>query len=148
MTIHTLHAYFDQESDLYLYDDKDKGVFKEPLVRSTTEAIHNLLLSSGDWEDIKLRPEHVTLKFTDDPECCLYMQLKQHPIVILHYSSRETEMTRYLVEGMFPPAFVDERVFLDDMSGPTLVDLCDHLMDYFPETPEQFYCQLSVKQDC
>jgi len=148
MTIHTLHAYLDQESDLYLYDDKDKGVFKEPLVRSTTHAIHCLLLSAGLWDDIKDKPEHVTLKFTLDSQDCLLMQSKQDPIVKLHYERRNTDMSVYLVEGMFPPAFVDECTFLDDMDGPRHVDLCDHLMDYFPAAPEFFYCQLSIKQDC
>ena len=157
MTIHTLHAYYDSESELYYYDDKSHGVVREPLVRSTTEAIHTLLLSAGLWDDIEAKPEHVALKFTQDPECCLHMQLKQHPIVKLHYVMRELDMTRYLVEGIFPPAFVDESIFLDDMNGPGHIDLCDHLLDYFPTEPnillgEEYpsppkiiYCQLSLR---
>ena len=157
MTIHTLHPYLNQDSSLYIYDDAPKGVFKEPLVHSTTEAIHSLLLSAGLWDDIDAKPERVTLKFTDDPECCLYMQFKQDPIVKLQYARRDADWSVYLVEGIFPPAFADERTFLDDMSGPTYVDLCDHLSDYFPREPamllgdcypsppEFFYCQLSLR---
>ena len=145
--IHTLNAYLDAESDLYLYDDAPKGVFKEPLVRSTTDAIHQILLSSARWDDDKSKPERVKLRFTADPQACMNMQLKMdHPIVKLHHTGRDHDMSTYLVEGYFPQSFTDEMDFMDDMGGPTTVELCDHLMDYFPEAPKLFYCQVSLAE--
>lgn len=141
MTIHTLHPYLDQDSGLYIYDDAPKGVFKEPLVHSTTQAIHCILLSAELWDDIKDKPERVVLNFSLDRSD---FTNSVDPVIKLHYSRRDSDMSVYLVEGISPPAFVDECIFLDDIDGPRYVELCDHLMDYFPAAPEFFYCQLDL----
>jgi len=144
--IHTLNAYLDPESDLYHYDDKPRGVFKEPLVRSTTDAIYGILLSAGLWDDLKTRPSKVTLRFTADRTECVVMQSQQDPIVKLHYRRKDHDMCVYLVQGFFPPDFVDERDFLDEMGSFTEAELCEHLMDYFPSAPETFYCLVSIPE--
>ena len=144
--IHTLNAYLDTESDLYLYDDKPLGVFKEPLVRSTTDAIHGILLSAGLWDDENSKPKRVTLRFcavSDEP---LRMYSNELPIVRLHYRRKDSGMCVYLVEGWFPQSFTDERDFIDDMAGPTEVELCEHLLDYFSKAPAIFYCQVSLAE--
>ena len=143
--IHTLNAYLDPESDLYHYDDKPKGVFKEPLVRSTTDAIHDILLSSSQWDDHKTMPPKVTLKFTADTESCLFMQLKKDPIVRLHYRRKDHDMCVYAVQGIFPERFVDEMEFMEEMGDALEVELCEHLFDYFPSAPEIFYCQVKLE---
>ena len=145
--IHTLDTYLDSESDLYHYDDKPKGVFKEPLVRSTTDAIYGILLSSALWDDLKTQPSKVRLRFTADKETCLFMQLQKLPIVALIYKERDAEFCIYGLTGVAPQSFVDEMDFMDDMSGPTTVQLCEHLMDYFPEPPDIFFCQVSISED-
>jgi hypothetical protein len=145
--IYTLNTYLDPESDLFHYDDKPKGVFKEPLVRSTTDAIYGILLSAGLWDDLKTRPSKVTLRFTADKETCLFMQLQKLPIVALLYKERDVEFTVYNVTGVAPQSFVDEMDFLDEMGDPTTAQLCDHLMDYFQEPPDAFYCQVSIPAD-
>ena len=142
--IHTLNAYLDPESDLYLYDDAPLGVFKEPLVRSTTDAIHEILLSAGLWDDDKLKPKRVTLRFCAISDDALRMNSTELPIVRLHYRSKDHDMCVYGVEGWFPQSFTDERDFMDDMGGPTEIELCEHLLDYFPAAPELFYCQVSL----
>ena len=142
--IHTLNAYLDAESDLYLYDDAPKGVFKEPLVRSTTDAIHCILLSAGLWDDDKLKPKRVTLRFAAISDDALRMNSTELPIVRLHHTGRDHDMSTYLIEGWFPQSFTDEMDFMDDMGGPTTVELCEHLMDYFEKPPAIFYCQVSL----
>ena len=142
--IHTLDTYLDPESDLLHYDDKPKGVFKEPLVRSTTDAIHEILLSAGLWDDDQLKPKRVTLRFCAISDDALRMNSTELPIVRLHYRSKDHDMCVYGVEGWFPQSFTDERDFMDDMGGPTEIELCEHLLDYFPAAPELFYCQVSL----
>ena len=144
--IHTLNAYLDTESDLYHYDDKPRGVFKEPLVRSTTDAIYGILLSAGLWDDLKTRPSKVTLRFTADKETCLFMQLKKLPVVALFYKERDVEFAVYNVTGVAPQSFVDEMEFMEEMDDVMTAQLCEHLMDYFPEPPEVFYCQVSIPE--
>ena len=142
--IHTLDTYLDPESDLLHYDDKPKGVFKEPLVRSTTHAIHMILLSSGLWDDDTSKPQRVTLRFCAVSSEPLRTHSTELPIVKLHYQRKDHDMCVYLVEGWNPQSFTDEWDFLDDMGGPTEVELCEHLLDYFPAAPELFYCQVSL----
>ena len=148
MTLHTLNAYLDAESGLYHYDDAPKGVFKEPLVRSTTDAIHCILLSAGLWDDSKTKPERVTLRFSNDETLDQFL-LKvgpplESPVIALHYRRKDQDMCLYGVQGVFPQSFIDEMDFMDDMSGPTMVELCEHLLDYFKAAPESFYCQVSI----
>lgn len=144
MTVHTLNAYLDTDSDLYVYDDKSKGVFQEPLVRSTTDAIYNILLSASLWDDLKTRPSKVTLRFCAVSDDALRADATDHPIVRLHYDSKDHDMCIYVVQGWFPQAFVDEMDFMDDMDAPTSVELCEHLLDYFSTAPAIFYCQVSI----
>ena len=143
--IHILYCWLHKPSNLFHYDDKTKSVFAEPLVESTTEAIHQILLSGHKWDDWQQRPALVNLRFTADPGACLNLQLKMdHPIVKLHYLRKDKDMSIYGVEGIFPQRFVDEWEFMDEMGEPTEVELCEHLMDYFPSAPELFYCQISL----
>lgn len=146
--IYTLNTYLDAESDLYHYDDKPKGVFKEPLVRSTTDAIVGILVSASRWDSCSDKPNNVRLRFTADPQACMNMQLKMdHPIVKLHYQHKDHDMCVYLVEGYFPESFVEETEFVDAMGGPAEIELCPHLLDYFRSAPELFYCQVSIPED-
>ena len=146
MTIHTLHCWLHKPSNLFHYDDKTKSVFAEPLVESTTEAIHQILLSGHKWDNWQVRPEAITLKFTAEHESCLFMQLRDDPIVKLHYLRKDADMCVYGMEALFPQRYVDEQEFMDDMGGPTEVELCEHLMDYFPSPPEFFYCQIMLRR--
>ena len=147
MTVHTIHAYLDTESDLYNFDDKLLGVFKEPLVRSTTDAIYSILLSAALWDDLKTRPSKVILRFCAIGDDALRMNSTELPIVRLHDRRQNHDMCVYLVEGRFPESFADERDFIDDMAGPTEIELCPHLLDYFPVAPEIFYCQVACGGD-
>ena len=144
--IHTINAYYDDASQLYIYDDASLGVFKEPFVRPTTDAIFSILLSSGLWDDIKNKPRKVTLRFCPVSDDALRMNSTELPIVRLHYNRKDHDMCIYLVQGWFPQRFVDEMDFLDDFNGPTEVKLCPHLLDYFKEPPAIFYCQVSLTE--
>ena len=150
MTIHTLNAYLDAESDLYLYDDAPKGVFKEPLVRSTTDAITQILVSAALWDSCSDRPERVTLRFTTEPESCLFMQMKPLPIVTLEHAPErdpDSEFHLYTVTGLAPESFKDEMDFMEAMGDHLLVELCEHLLDYFPtDPPYRFFCQVSLAE--
>lgn len=152
MTVHTLHARLNHPDageigkTCYHYDDPEHGVYCEQLVASTTLAIQCIALSAKLWDDPKDGPEHVTLRFCPVSDDALRELNPDLPIVRLHRRRRDinTEMTIYLVEGWHPPAFSDEMEFMDNMSGPPEVELCDHLMDFFPQAPEIFYCQVDV----
>ena len=142
--IHTLNAYLDPESDLYHYDDKPKGVFKEPLVRSTTDAIHDILLSSSQWDDHTAYPKQVTLHFCAVSDDALREGSTELPIVRLHYRRKDHDMCVYAVQGWFPQRFVDEMEFMEEMGDALEVELCEHLFDYFPSAPETFFCQVKL----
>ena len=130
----------------YFYDDPAHGVYCEQLVKSTSEAIHDITMSSGLWNDDTNKPEHVTLNFCAVSDDALRESNPDLPIVRLRRCGRNinNEMTLYLVQGWFPQSFVDEMDFMDEMSGSTMIELCDHLMDFFPQAPELFYCQVSL----
>ena len=141
MTLFTLHARLNHPDageigkTTYHYDDPDHGVYCEQLVESTTNAIHDITLSSGIWKGgPHTKSEHVTLRFCAVSDDALREINPDLPIVRLHRRGRDTntEMTIYLVEGWYPQVFVDEMDFMDDMVGPTQIELCDHLMDFFP----------------
>ena len=86
--------------------------------------------------------QRVTLASARQLRCsCAYTL---NPIVRLHYRRKDHDMCVYLVEGWFPQSFTDERDFMDDMAGPTEVELCPHLLDYFEKAPALFYCQVSL----
>lgn len=149
MTIHTLHprlnhpAAGDYGKTHYHYDDTPKEVYAEPLVASTTEAIHQILLCAQQWTDIKVAPEFVTLRFSDS----ILELAKAHPpdrwpVVRLNFSSTVDGFSTYNIEGLHPEHIAAEIDFIADMHGLT-VDLCPHLMDYFPSPPDHFFVEIS-----
>lgn len=152
MTVHTLHARLNHPDageigkTCYFYDDPKHGVYCEQLVRSTSSAIHDVLMSAGLLNDHKVMPERVTLRFTPVSDGPLRDISTDLPIIKLHFNRRDSdsEMSIYGIEGWFPQAFADEMDFMDNMGGPTEVELCDHLLDFFPKAPALFYCQVSL----
>jgi len=150
MTVHTLHARLNHPDageigkTTYHYDDPKHGVYCEQLVASTSEAIHCVLLSAGLWDDDKTKPERVTLRFTRTKSGFDAITEGSDPVIKLLYTGYANDMSTYLVEGVYPQSFIDEWDFMDDMGGPTTVELCGHLLDYFLAEPESFYCQLSL----
>jgi hypothetical protein len=86
----------------------------------------------------------VTLRFTRIKQCFDALAESPYPIIKLHYRRYANDMSVYGLEGSHPQPFIDEWDFMDDMGGPTEVELCNHLLDYFLAAPESFYCQLSL----
>lgn len=144
MTVHSLHARFDPESELYLYDDTPKGVLNEPLVKSTTHVIKLIFLCHQSICFEEPHPPQIRLDFS--PVADDLNHSGDWPIVQLHHRGADAGFQRYGVQGIGPPRFADEWEFLYDMWGSEeVIDLCPHLLDYFDSVPESFFCQLIIR---
>lgn len=142
--IHQLHARYDTESRLYLYDDTPKGVFNEPLVRSTTDCIHLIAAHFGWCKGNGDPPERILLEFSYMLEDFEFPALNC-ATVKLHWQCNENGFDEYLVEALGPEDFVENFEFVTEMGGQEVIALCPHLLDYFDAAPLIFYCQIMAK---
>ena len=124
--------------DCYCYDDEH--VTAEPLIHQTTEVIDQLFTLQG-----LPAPEVVRIEFaaqvqgngwsTDD---------KDAVITYLNSPQTENEGTSYFVNPLFPQKLEDAWLDAGILGEPPLVAwLCQHLCDYFPTPPKEFFAKIT-----
>ena len=126
--------------DCYCYDDAFTTA--EPLIHETTATIQYLLSCHPRYRNDKhlYEPEVIQLQFTASPP----EHWPNEGIVCeLNFLRQEDDFSIYAVSIAGPEDAADEfsarGLFVSDPLAP----LCPHLLDYFPEPPERFYCQIT-----
>ena len=124
--------------DCYCYDDEH--VTAEPLIHQTTDVIDELFTMQG-----LDKPEAVRIEFaaqvqgngwsTDD---------KDAAIIYLNSGEEVNGGTSYIVNPLFPDKL--EMAWMDSAftgEPPLVAWLCQHLCDYFPTPPKEFFAKIT-----
>ena len=124
--------------DCFCYDDEH--VTAEPLVHQTTEVIDDLFVLQG-----LDKPEVVRIEFAERVEGNGWStDDKDAVIVYLNSAEAVNDGTSYIVNPLFPDRL--EEAWMDSgfTGAPPLVAwLCNHLCDYFPTPPEEFFAKIT-----
>ena len=111
--------------DCYCYDEPSINLIAEPLVHQTTKAIHTFLRSE---------PEVITIHFSD--QLTDLPELENSTTLWLSFQAQDELGSTYLAEemNMGIGLLFDKQVWL-----------CNHLFDYFPTPPKEFYAVIIPK---
>ena len=124
--------------DCYCYDEASIDLVAEPLVHETTECIQYALRCDPRYRN-NAKPEWIQLSFgLEEPE-------DLHPdavLVLLEFEKQDEDMSMYEVTVVAPKAAMTEFSMRGLFGCDATAALCPHLMDYFPEPPKHFWCQI------
>lgn len=111
-----------KEGALWLFDDPDKGLLREPFVIETSIVLDALLKKHLDFYKISETPDRAILFFSDN--------LSGGPHVFCRlYDGKDpaTEGTTYILDSY------------SSVSDPTSIWLCPALLKYYPIPPDQLF---------